>query len=107
MGLNRREFLAAGTAAATLAAAPRAFAQWQPSQRYPDPSVQIVDQGFARYRLPPPPPRRRPPPGRRGGGGGGGGGGGRPRPGGRPPPPPPSRGGDDNAGRGRGWRPAL
>src|SRR3989442_9919927 len=51
MGLNRREFLAAGTAAATLAAAPRAFAQWQPSQRYPDPSVQIVDQSFARYRL--------------------------------------------------------
>src|SRR3989442_2711385 len=51
MGLNRRELLAAGTAAATLAAAPRAFAQWQPSQRYPDPSVQIVDQSFARYRL--------------------------------------------------------
>ena len=51
MGLTRRTFLASGTAAATLAAAPRAFAQWQPSQRYPDPSVQIVDQSFARYRL--------------------------------------------------------
>ncbi|HEV8640546.1 MAG TPA: SMP-30/gluconolactonase/LRE family protein [Methylomirabilota bacterium] len=51
MGLSRREFLAAGTAAATLAVAPRAFAQWQPSQRYPDPSIQIVDQSFARYRL--------------------------------------------------------
>ena len=24
---------------------------WQPSQRYPDPSVQIVDESFARYRL--------------------------------------------------------
>src|SRR5262245_16939409 len=24
---------------------------WQPSQRYPDPSVQIVDQSFARYKL--------------------------------------------------------
>src|SRR5678815_6109407 len=34
-----------------LAAAPRAFAQWQPSQRYPDPAIQIVDQSFARYRL--------------------------------------------------------
>jgi gluconolactonase len=24
---------------------------WQPSQRYPDPAVQIIDQSFARYRL--------------------------------------------------------
>src|SRR6267378_4331262 len=34
---------------------PRAVAQtaaaWQPSQRYPDPAVKIVDPGFARYRL--------------------------------------------------------
>ena len=51
MGLNRRQFLTSGTTAATLALASRAFAQWQPSQRYPDPSIQIVDQGFARYRL--------------------------------------------------------
>ncbi len=49
--VSRRSFLAGGTAAATLAVASRAFAQWQPSQRYPDPSVQIVDQSFARYRL--------------------------------------------------------
>ena len=49
MEVSRRAFLAAGTTAATLAVAPRAFAQWQPSQRYPDPSVQIVDQSFARY----------------------------------------------------------
>lgn len=46
--VNRRSFLAGGTAAATLTLASRAFAQWQPSQRYPDPSVQIVDQSFAR-----------------------------------------------------------
>jgi gluconolactonase len=26
-------------------------APWQPSQRYPDPAVQIIDQSFARYRL--------------------------------------------------------
>jgi gluconolactonase len=51
MHVTRRAFLTAGTAAATLAAVPRAFAQWQPSQRYPDPAVQIVDQSFARYRL--------------------------------------------------------
>ena len=49
--VSRRSFLAGGTAAATLFSAGRAFAQWQPSQRYPDPSVQIVDQSFARYRL--------------------------------------------------------
>src|SRR5256712_12753867 len=30
---------------------PSAFAQWQPSQRYPDPAIKIVDPSFARYRL--------------------------------------------------------
>ena len=25
--------------------------QWQPSQRYPDPAVQVLDQSFAKYRL--------------------------------------------------------
>ena len=49
--VSRRLFLTGGAAAATLAMAPRAFAQWQPSQRYPDPTVQILDQGFARYKL--------------------------------------------------------
>jgi gluconolactonase len=49
--MERRTFLAAGTAAAALAAAPRAFAQWQPSQRYPDPAVQIVDPSFGKYRI--------------------------------------------------------
>ena len=24
---------------------------WQPSQRYPDPAIQILDQSFARYRV--------------------------------------------------------
>ena len=51
MEVSRRAFLAAGTTAAALTVVPRAFAQWQPSQRYPDPSVRIVDQSFARYRL--------------------------------------------------------
>jgi gluconolactonase len=49
--MERRTFLAAGTAAAALAAAPRAFAQWQQSQRYPDPAVQIVDPSFGKYRI--------------------------------------------------------
>src|SRR5262245_65103439 len=51
MATNRREFLAAGAALAATAVAPRALAQWQPSQRYPDPAIQIIDQSFARYRL--------------------------------------------------------
>ena len=49
--VTRRTFLATGTTAAALAVAPRAFAQWQPSPRYPDPAIQIVDESFARYRL--------------------------------------------------------
>src|SRR5213080_2243037 len=48
---SKRAFLKAGAGVAALAAVPRAFAQWQPSQRYPDPSVKIVDPSFARYRL--------------------------------------------------------
>jgi gluconolactonase len=28
------------------------MAEWQPSQRYPDPSVHVVDESVARYRLP-------------------------------------------------------
>src|SRR5467141_2635625 len=52
---SKRAFLKAGAGVAALAAMPRAVAQtaaaWQPSQRYPDPAVKIVDPGFARYRL--------------------------------------------------------
>ena len=51
MRTTRRTFLTTGTAAATVMLASRAFAQWQPSPRYPDPPVQIVDPSFAKYRL--------------------------------------------------------
>jgi gluconolactonase len=56
MGTNRREFLAAGGALAAVAAAPasttEAFAQaWQPSGRYPDPAIKVLDPSFGRYRL--------------------------------------------------------
>ena len=51
MTRNRREFLAAGGALAAAVVAPRALAQWQPSQRYPDPAIKILDPSFARYRL--------------------------------------------------------
>src|ERR1700730_1720305 len=51
----KRLFLKAGAGVAALAAMPRAMAQaaasWQPSQRYPDPAVKIVDPSCARYRL--------------------------------------------------------
>jgi len=58
MATNRREFLAAGSAAvlatAAAAAAPKVFAQSAPfnvSQRYPDPAVKVVDPSFNRYRI--------------------------------------------------------
>src|SRR5471032_1245258 len=49
--MNRRKFIAASTAFTALAALPRAFAEWEPSQRYPDPLVKVVDPGFAKYRI--------------------------------------------------------
>src|SRR5258706_4933341 len=52
MERSKREFIKAGAGVAALAMMPRALAQWQPSQRYPDPLIQIVDPSFARYRLP-------------------------------------------------------
>ena len=53
MTSTRREFLAVGTtaAAAAVSIAPPAAAQWQPSGRYPDPLVKIVDPEFAKYRV--------------------------------------------------------
>jgi len=49
--MNRRKFLAVGGAISALAVAPCAGAEWQPSQRYPDPLVRILDPSFAKYRL--------------------------------------------------------
>jgi gluconolactonase len=52
MATNRRQFLATGGgAAAALTLASRASAQWQPSQRYPDPAVKVLDPSFAPYRI--------------------------------------------------------
>jgi gluconolactonase len=53
---SRRGFLRLAAAGASLAgtmttAAPRARADWQPAQRYPDPAVKVLDPSFARYRL--------------------------------------------------------
>ena len=49
--MKRREFLAIGAATAFLGSGSRTRAQWQPSQRYPDPLVYAIDQSFAKYRL--------------------------------------------------------
>jgi hypothetical protein len=49
MASTRRQFLTAGTAPAAAVFAPRAHGQWQPSQRYPDPAIKILDPGFAKY----------------------------------------------------------
>ena len=51
MQITRRNLLAAGAAAITAAAAPPAFAAWEESTRYPDPRIQTLDPGFARYRI--------------------------------------------------------
>ncbi|HKD43997.1 MAG TPA: SMP-30/gluconolactonase/LRE family protein [Myxococcaceae bacterium] len=51
MDRSKRDFVRAGAAVAALAVMPRGFAQWQPSQRYPDPTIKILDPSFARYRL--------------------------------------------------------
>ena len=52
MTINRRTFLAAGgTVGVATAAVPRVRADWQPSQRYPDPLVRVLDPAFAKYRL--------------------------------------------------------
>jgi gluconolactonase len=49
--MNRREFLASTGALAAFAAVPRAFAGWEPSQRYPDPAVKVIDPSFNQYRI--------------------------------------------------------
>jgi gluconolactonase len=51
MEMNRRKFIAAVGALGTLAAVSRARGQWQPSQRYPDPLVKVIDPSFAKYRV--------------------------------------------------------
>jgi gluconolactonase len=51
--MHRRAFIRSGSALAATAivAAPRAFAQWQPSPRYPDAAIKIIDASFAKYRI--------------------------------------------------------
>src|SRR4051812_10040905 len=53
MESTRRGMMTAAAAAAAVAAvaAPKAFAAWEPTERYPDPSVQVLDPAFNKYRL--------------------------------------------------------
>src|SRR5258706_11441317 len=52
MQMTRRHMLGTGAAAVTAALAQdAAAARWEPSERYPDPAVQILDESFARYRI--------------------------------------------------------
>jgi gluconolactonase len=50
MPMTRRQMLSAGAGLLAAAAAPPAFA-WEPSERYPDPKIEILDPSFAKYRL--------------------------------------------------------
>lgn len=49
--MNRRAFLAVGSSFSALVLTSRVRAEWQSSQRYPDPLVRIIDPSFAKYRL--------------------------------------------------------
>ena len=52
MTMSKREILAgAGAAAAAMTFTRSAFADWKPSERYPDPYVQVLDPSFNKYRL--------------------------------------------------------
>lgn len=49
--MNRRMFLSTGSALSTFALAADAEAEWEPSQRYPDPRIRILDPSFTKYRV--------------------------------------------------------
>ena len=49
--MNRRRFLSATMNLAICAVLPRLRAEWQPSPRYPDPLIKIIEPSFAKYRL--------------------------------------------------------
>jgi gluconolactonase len=51
MTINRRRFVAAGAAISLQLTASTASAEWEASQRYPDPRIQVIDPSFAKYRL--------------------------------------------------------
>ena len=48
---TRRNLLAGAGAALTLGAAGPVRADWQPTRRFPDPAIQVLDPRFERYRI--------------------------------------------------------
>src|SRR6266851_3819469 len=51
MQITKRDMLAAAGAVTAMTFTGTAFGRWEPSERYPDPSVQVLDPSFAKYRL--------------------------------------------------------
>ena len=52
MTMTKRDMLAGGAAAAAaMTFTQSGVRQWKPSERYPDPSVQVLDPSFNKYRL--------------------------------------------------------
>lgn len=49
--MNRRDFLAASGTLSLLALTSRTQGDWEPSPRYPDPRIRIIDPSFTKYRL--------------------------------------------------------
>jgi gluconolactonase len=51
MEFTRRDLTAAAGATAATTFTRTALGGWEPSERYPDPAIQILDPSFAKYRL--------------------------------------------------------
>src|SRR6266542_2728578 len=51
MEFTRRNLTAAAGATAATTFTRTALGGWEPSERYPDPAIQILDPSFAKYRL--------------------------------------------------------
>ena len=52
MTISKRDLLVGATSmGAFMTMSQTAFAQWRPNERYPDPSVQVLDPSFNKYRL--------------------------------------------------------
>src|SRR5262252_9418515 len=51
MNMTRRHMLAAASATAAVTVTRTALGGWEPSERYPDPAIEILDPSFAKYRI--------------------------------------------------------
>jgi gluconolactonase len=52
MQITRRNIIGVGATAATAALTPKVtLAGWEPSERYPDPAIKLIEPSFAKYRV--------------------------------------------------------